>query len=368
MEYFKTYVSNTCGAGANQLFFSTEGQTVSGRAFYRIAAGGTYHYSLLFQNTIDSTYADGALSHKNLPCQSWQLHSARIGRCRALGEGDAALIAPEVDEESFAPLSFDGAAARTVAPGELFHSDPVRYEFAAEDYLCLEITFSGEMIPYHEESLLPLFTKVGDGWRYDRRLPLPAMIGCDRAVAHRIALAGDSITQGIGVPCNSYDFWGARIARALGERCAVWNLGIGYGRASDAASDGAWLYKVKQNDLTIVCYGVNDLGQGHSEEEIRRDLATIVDRLKEAGCAVILETIPPFDYRAERAAIWQRLNDYIKTELSEKVDLVFDVAPLLGMGPEEPERARYGGHPNAEGSAVWAEALLCAIQGSGLLA
>jgi lysophospholipase L1-like esterase len=187
---------------------------------------------------------------------------------------------------------------------------------------------------------------------------MPSMIGCDRAVEKRIAYAGDSITQGIGVEKNSYEFWSSRVSSALGEKYAYWNLGIGFGRANDLASDGAWLHKVKQNDIAIVCYGVNDIGQGMSDEQIKSDLSTIVEKLNEAGCEVILQTIPPFDYNEEITMRWLGLNEYIKTELSKKVLFVFDDVPYLSLSESEPQRAKYGGHPNEQGSAVWASALI----------
>jgi lysophospholipase L1-like esterase len=164
---------------------------------------------------------------------------------------------------------------------------------------------------------------------------------------------------------NSYEFWSSRVSSALGEKYAYWNLGIGFGRANDLASDGAWLHKVKQNDIAIVCYGVNDIGQGMSDEQIKSDLSTIVEKLNEAGCEVILQTIPPFDYNEEITMRWLGLNEYIKTELSKKVLFVFDDVPYLSLSESEPQRAKYGGHPNEQGSAVWASALIKEMRGRG---
>ncbi|MBO5374589.1 MAG: SGNH/GDSL hydrolase family protein [Clostridia bacterium] len=357
MDFFKKYVSNTYAGSANQLYFSTKGEVCVGRVFYKISVGGEYNYSILFSNTIDSTYADGSVSQKNLICEGWELLGARIGKCAQIGKGAEALKAPEVDEASFVALTFGGKLAKSVARGELFSSDPVSYSFEKGEYLCLEITYSGDMIPYHEESILPVFVKRENGWEYCKTMPFASMVGCDREVKARVAYAGDSITQGIGVPTNSYLFWNARVSEALGEEYAFWNLGIGFGRANDASSDGAWLYKVKQNDAVVVCYGVNDICQGMDEEQIKSDLSTIVDKLKEKGCMVILQTIPPFDYDKEKTEKWLRINEYIKTTLSKKVDLVFDNTPYLGKSEDEPQVAKYGGHPNEQGCEIWANAL-----------
>ena len=360
MKYFDTYVSNSVAGSANQLFFSAPQPRV-GRVFYKIACGGEFEYSLLFSNVIDSTYADGSRSGKNRICEEWTLHSARVGR---LGKGaiPPKFTSPEVAEAvnaavtDFRPLTFGGREEKTVAPGEFFSSDPLPLFFEDGDYLCLEVCLSGAEIPYHEESLLPAFLRTDEGWRYGKTTLFAGMIGCKRAVKNRVCYLGDSITQGIGVAGNSYGHWNALVSEKLGNDNAFWNLGIGYGRADDMASDGAWLFKAKQNDLTVLCAGVNDLNRGFTAEEICRNLTRITDLLLACGQRVILQTVPPFDYDELRRERWEKVNDYIRTVLSQKVSGVFDVVPLLGQ-PDAPHRARYGGHPDGEGCAVWAEGL-----------
>jgi len=362
MNFFDVFSSNTYASSGNQHVFEANPEAVStGRVFYKIAVPGQFGYSLLFSNILDSTYADGTVSHKNLICDSWQILDAKIARCS--GEiicGDFAdrATAGKINssELAFTQLTFGGNASKTVAPGEFFCSDPVLLDFSADDYLCLEMTFSGQILPYHEESLLPIFIKGKEGWTYDRKMPLPGMIGCDRKVAAKVGYIGDSITQGIGTPRNSYLHWNALLSRKIGGQYAYWNLGIGYGRADDMASEGAWAYKAKQNDVVIMCYGVNDILRGFSAEQIKENLRSIVSFLKKAGKKVILQTVPPFNYNEEKIAIWQDVNAYIREVLSQSVDHVFDVAPILAESDNMPQNARYGGHPDSEGCAAWAEA------------
>ncbi len=360
---FEKYSSNTYAASGNQHFFNmNEGDVRVGRVLYKIAVGGEYDYSLLFSNIIDSTYSDGTISHKNLICDSWKIHSARVGKSWIIATDknvEEMDFDRDVTASDFCDLTFDGKKEKTVMPGEFFSSDPIKLGFDKNEYLCLEITFSGKMIPYHEESLLPVFVKEGGEWKYSRQMPLASMIGCDRKVKGRIAYLGDSITQGIGAKCNSYLHWNALLSEKLGAEYSYWNLGIGYGRANDAATDGAWLYKAKQNDIVFVCFGVNDIIQGFSEEQIKKDLETIIDILKKNGKKVILQTVPPFEFQEKDIEKWQRINDYIKTVLKDKVDLIFDNNPCLcpdGIYPI------YGGHPNEEGCAIWAEELYKAVK------
>ena len=365
MEYFEKFCSNTyAGSGNQHCFYMEESEIRTGRVLYKITDSGEYNYSLLFSNIIDSTYNDGEISHNNLICDSWTIHSAYIGRCGAF-DFSKGLLELTMDDESktsditpfdFKPLTFNGKTSKEVMPGEFFVSDPVKYNFEKNEYLCLEITFSGEMIPYHEETLLPVFVKEDGVWKYSKFMPFAGMIGCDKKVKGKIAYLGDSITQGIGTKANSYLHWNAVLSEKLGSDYSYWNLGLGYGRASDAAFDGAWLYKAKQNDIVFVCFGVNDILKGHSEEKIKKDLTTITDKLKKAGKKVIVQTVPPFNYKGEDIDKWKRINLYILNELKNKADLVFDNTGFLGK-KENPEEALFGGHPNEDGCAIWANAL-----------
>ena len=372
MQIFEQYVSNTCAGSGNQLFFDMPAdQTRTGRVFYRMTAGGCFSYALLFSNIIDSTYADGRVSHRNLILPPWTITQARAGRCAFIPPEkpldqlmmcDAPDAPSDIRVESWQVLTFDGESEKHVEPGAFFSTDPFTLCLEAGEYLCVELTYSGKRLPYHEESLLPIFTYISGAWCYDRRMPLPGLVACRRPVKARIGFLGDSITQGIGVASNSYLHWNARLAALLGNDYAYWNLGIGYGRASDAATDGAWLYKAKHNDWIVVCYGVNDIQQGASAQEIERDLATIVRALRQAGVRVVMQTVPPFDYTGERIRTFEEVNAFIRGELAREVELVFDVVPLLARDSAHPYAARFGGHPNEAGCALWAQSLCDALR------
>ncbi len=352
-------VSNTLAASANQLYFENDEAAVrTGRVYYRVQCGGTFSYTLCFQNTIDSTYADGTISRHDLPCDAWEILSAAVATCRDVDP---------THTTGFVPLTFGGNNSKTVDPDERFTTDPVTLTAQKHEYLCLELTYRGTRLPYHEESILPLFAASADGWIADKRMPLPYLIGCERAVKHSIAFFGDSITQGVGTTPNAYAHWNARLADALGDDGAYHNLGIGFGRASDAASGGVWFEKALKSDVVFVCFGVNDILQGATAAEVIQSLNTIVDTLKAAGKTVILQTVPPFDYDAAKRAIWHEVNHHIRTVLGKKADLCFDSVPILGDNMPNEHHARYGGHPNDDGCAVWAAALYDAIRQNDIL-
>ncbi len=352
MKWFDTYTSNTLGAGGNQLIFSTEGKTMTGRIYYKVFSGGTHEYSLLFSNIMDSTYKFGEESCCNKICDEWELYSARIGVCKTASTEKA------VEPEHFFPLTFSGAESKHVSPAEFFTSDPITLTAEKGDFLCYEVTYCGTMIPYHWESILPIFVKDQNTFVPDKRVPIPGMIGCNRPVKKRIGFLGDSITQGVGTPDNAYTHWNALISDAIGDDYSYWNLGIGYGKGQDAASDGAWLFKAKQNDAVVVAYGSNDVGRGRSVEGMREDFAKIVQKLKAEGIKVFLISVPPFDWQDEYLERWLSINEILRHQLSKEADGFFDIAPLLVDYTQWEGKSKYEKHPNEEGCRIWADNML----------
>ncbi len=338
----KTISSNSLAPSSNQSWFLGDGKAHKGRIFYKIYAGGKYNYSFMFTNTIDSTYSDGSHSKANLICDSWEILS--------LGAYVSKTVTNELNVNDKKILTTNGKVSKTVIPGEIFYSDTVELEFEKNDYLCLEIEFIGNgKIPYLEEMMIPSFVYENNEWKPNRQTPLSASILCDRTVTKKIGFLGDSITEGIGVENNSYDWWCAKIADLVGEKYSYWDIGIGFGRAQDAASKGVWLEKAKQLDTVTVCFGVNDICQGFSEDVVKNSLYTIVTELKNEGKRVILFTIPPFNYNQDREKIWRNVNEYIKSELA-KLTEVYDVVPIWGCEEPNEHKAKFGGHPNEEGS------------------
>ena len=359
MNFFKEYSSNTIGAGANQSFFYPEKKR-TGLAFFKILAAGEYDYSLLFSDTIDSTYADGSFSRANMNAGGYRIESLSVFRCKDLPcKNRVSEWNPsEAKALSSVDLTFNGERGVTIPEGGTVFTDAVKLYFDKGDYIAIRITYEGKRVPSHPESMLPLYNKTAEGWEYSVDMPLPLMIGCNRPVKGRIAYLGDSITQGIGTGYNTYLHYCAIFADLIGDEYSHYNLGIGYARAADAASRGAWLERAKTCDTVFLCLGTNDVA--HDEdgaESIAKNLRTIIDELKTADCRVILQTAPPFDRVGVRRERWFELNRIIREDLSLRADWLFDNVPLLRLSEEEPEKARYNGHPNPEGCLVWANAM-----------
>lgn len=340
----KQYTSNTLAGSANQNWFSPEDPSAmhTGRVFYRLFAGGRYGYSFLYSNRIDTTFADGSHSYAGRCGKPWTIHRLMAGIC-------SPSVDPAADRlPQLQPISFSGEPTRTLAAAEYVMTDPIELTAQPGDYLCLEITFSGAEIPCHTELLIPCFRYQHGRFTPSTNVPVPGLVGCDRPVAGQIGFLGDSITQGIGTPENAYTHWVARTAEQWGTSCAYWNLGVGYARAADAAQGGLWLSKAMHCDFVSVCLGVNDLRQGATAEQIMESLHKITEQLRLHGVRYGLFTIPPFDYDAVMTKHWQRVNAYIRQELSKTAVYVFDTAPVWG-NPTQSSQPLYGAHPNELG-------------------
>lgn len=346
MNFFDDFVSDSLAGSANQTWFESDDTPHKGRVYYKLFSGGDT-YSLLFTNTIDSTFADGTHSVCNDPCGEWTVLDARVGLC---GMSDTVRA---VEPREWVPLTFGGKSSHIVPPHARFSGDPVTLSARAGETLCLELTYCGRKIPCHEELQIASFVETNGVWVPSPRLPVPSMIGVRRQPALCIGFFGDSITQGVGATKNAYRHWCAIAADALGADCAYWNLGIGFARSGDAASNGVWLEKAKQNDVIVLCLGVNDILQGIDTDTVCENLTAIVRLLQARGIQVIIQTVPPFEYPAPLMDVWRRINAYIKDTLSKTADGCFDNTVFLLANGQAPNCPPYGGHPNDEGCAVW---------------
>lgn len=345
------FTSNTLAGSANQNWFKPENPTelYTGRVFYKLFSGGNQSYSLLYSNGIDTTFADGQHSYAERQLKSWTIHKLSVGICP-----------PNVDFTQnrlshMHPVLFGGEPQKSLEASKRVMTDSINLSAQAGDYLCVEVTFSGEEVPCHTELIIPCFCRKAGKFVPSTEVPVPGLIGSDRPVFGQIGFLGDSITQGIGTPANKYTHWTAEVAKRWGNNWAYWNLGVGYARASDAAKNGAWLSKAMCCDFVSICLGVNDIKQGCSAELIEQSLQEITTQLYRRGIAYGIFTIPPFDYDVEATKRWEQVNSYIKKALSANAAYVFDTAAVLGS-PDDRSKPIYGAHPNELGCEKLAEA------------
>lgn len=348
-KFYSEFTSGTLAATSVQNAFD-QPETAVSYAFYRLFPGGEYPLSLLFSNTVDSTIRDGSETRANDPCGEWTIREIAVAVAETADESAIGAI------QKWQRLTIDGEITKQVLPREVFCTDEITLNVSETSYLCAKIEYGGERVPCHFENLIPTFKDEGNGVKPSKFVPLPCIVGIKRAVKARVAFWGDSITQGIGCPENSYLHYTAVAARILGTEYSYYDAGIGFARAADAATDGAWADRVKRCDTVVVCFGVNDINRGASFERMKTNLEKIADIVRSAGKKVVFQTVPPFDYNEQTGAVADETNEYLKREFPLKGIPVFDCAAYLTAGGDT-HKAIYGGHPNAEGSKIWGEAL-----------
>ena len=357
-DFCSGFSSATLAGCSNQFFFASpeKADTV---AYYRTFFHGNANFSFLFTSTIDSTYDDGSRSRAGDLCGNFEVSDLSVSITAGQGENARARLS--------LPLTIFGRSAVFVAPGENFATDPVALSVLPGEYLALSMSVKGEKIPCHPENLIPTYRRTANGLVPSKEVYLPSMVGADFPVEYRVGFVGDSITQGIGCPEDSYLHYTAvtaeRLAALSEKKFSFWNLGIGFGRGADFAQDGSWAEKAKTCDVVTVCFGVNDLF--HVEGGLAAHLSNfekILKFLKDAGCRVVLQTVPPFDLPPEQERLRCQLNDRLRRIYAGKVDLFFDETPYLSA-PDDPKTALYGGHPDPVGSALWGEKLAEAMLG-----
>lgn len=352
---FTTYVSNTVVSTGNN-FYIEKAENITYRAYLPVEEYGELEYKFFFTNMVDSTYAKGKDAFVRKDGGAYTVSNAVIA------DGGTST---EDKITNRTPVTFGGKETKEVAADESYWSDPVTMNIPEGHYMVWEWTVSGEGIPCNKMSSLTSTASSADGETFEfcDEIPLPQIIGAKRDVKHTVAAIGDSITQGCQTEQMKYEFWASKISTQLGSDVAFFNCGLGWARASDAASNDNWLSRVSQYDTVIVAFGTNDIvsgkygGKKSSAEEIDEYLDAIVSYLTEKGCDVILFNAPPQNFK--------KTNEGIRTALNEKIPAIaekygakfFDFSALLST-EDEPGKAVYGGHPNGEGGTVVADAFV----------
>lgn len=359
---FEIYQSNSITpSSCNYALKSADGKFAQQtfRGVYKIQEFGELEYKFYFSNNVDSTFSNGSHSYRDMPTESYKIISASVGTSK-ISQGHGKVT-------NFKTLTFDGKTERDVAAGETFWSDAVTLNVADGAYLIFEWTVEYTVIAAtnSENASCLLYDYSSGRLAPAQSAPMPALIGAKRENALRVGFIGDSITMGIGTGAGKHLFWAAKIAEKAGTEISFWNLGVGFARANDAVNSPSWLEKAKNNDVIVICFGVNDIEGGaynisgqRTAQQVADDINTIAATCKEAGCEVIIFSTPPFTYSsATKVKIWQDLTIKLK-ELAEEMGYAFfDFASYLGKA-DDPATPAYGGHPNAEGCEVVANAFI----------
>ena len=168
-----------------------------------------------------------------------------------------------------------------------------------------------------------------------------------RAESRRIVMLGDSITAGYGLPPG--DALPVRLQQALADRgvaATVENAGVSGDTTAGGLSRLDWAVQGVP-DLVIVALGANDGLRGIDPAETRRNLAAIVQRLKQRNIPVLIAGMyAPRNLGSDFTAAYDRV--FPEVAAAENVPLY----PFLldGVATDPALNQDDGIHPNAEGA------------------
>ena len=362
-------------SAANQIMVAKTPFTHTYRTYVKPREQGTLKLKFWHNNSIDSTWDQGQVTRASELGGEWQIDSCYIADGGLYPDGT-------IVAGSSIPFTFNKQSSKQVLAGEQFSSDKVIIHVPQHHYLAFTWTIStkhaGSSFTYNVEGMLVTgYDGVGnladietaEGFASSENLLVfPSFLGYEKVVEKQVVFLGDSITQGVRTKKDHDEYWVAKIADAWGNRIGVWNIGSGWGRAYDVATNGPWLDKAKQAEELIICLGVNDIDIGQrSATQLLEDLAYIVSEAKAYNPAmrIIMFTVPTFNFRDEREAVWRNVNEQLRHCPPAGVDLVFDIANVLSQtAPHENllkteyMSSEFDPHPNGVAGTDVAEAFL----------
>lgn len=178
----------------------------------------------------------------------------------------------------------------------------------------------------------------------------------DRAASDlRVVVVGDSLTAGYGLAEDqAYPALLEQALRDHGWSVEVINGGVSGDTTAGGLARLEWLLR-QEPDLVVIALGANDGLRGQPIESIADNLRRMAERSREAGARVLLlgMRVPPNygeDYAGSFAAVYP--------SLAEELGLPLMPFLLDGVGGRIELNLADGIHPNAEGQARIAEAVL----------
>lgn len=344
-KYTKLYSATVLGTGNNNGIYLDAGAEYVFKSYYRLRVKGENALRLFFVNSIESTGC---------------FNAGDLGGEYEIVKAYASYGAVSGEESGKTEITFGGNKNKKVLKGEQFSSDFFSFD-AKEKYLILTFVVKAEetiLLPTTNES-----ASTGRIWKNGVEIPSdahalrPCFIGAEKKFNKTIGFMGDSITQGTRIKENSYESWVHRIGMAADESVSVWNIGMGWSRAYDAASGGVFLEKAAMCDEVYICFGVNDLrAGGRSAEELTCDLKETKRLLEEKNKRIKAHflTVPPFNMEKDEERERQKVNRYIR-----QTEEYFDIAAVLEDGNEGKVKKEYmadstDSHPNEKaGEAIF---------------
>ncbi|MBI4082141.1 MAG: arylesterase [Candidatus Lambdaproteobacteria bacterium] len=164
-----------------------------------------------------------------------------------------------------------------------------------------------------------------------------------------IVALGDSLTAGFGLPEEqSYPALLQERLRQRGYPHRVVNAGVSGDTSAGALARMGWLLR-QRVDLLIVCLGANDGLRGLATDQLRENLARIIEQGQAAGARVILAGMRmPLNY----GPAYTRAFAAVYPALARRYGVALIPFLLEGVAAQPALNLPDGIHPNAQGQRI----------------
>ncbi len=183
--------------------------------------------------------------------------------------------------------------------------------------------------------------------------------GCDNAPPLKklsddavILAFGDSLTYGTGAGKN--EGYPALLQASLSQQ--IINAGVPGEISGEGRARLPELLAKVQPQLVILCHGGNDLIRKLNQQQIKKNLANMIETIQASGAEVLLVAVPQPNILLSPPDFYQDLADTYQLNLEDNV-----IADILSS----PELKSDPIHPNAIGYRLMAEAILLKLADSG---
>ncbi|MCH7476760.1 MAG: arylesterase [SAR324 cluster bacterium] len=172
------------------------------------------------------------------------------------------------------------------------------------------------------------------------------------STAPLIVALGDSLTAGFGLPVEqSYPAVLQERLRAEGYPHQVVNAGVSGDTTAGGLARLSWQLS-RPVEVIVVALGANDGLRGLDTEEMRKNLAEIIEISREAGTKVVLAGVPlPFNYGHD----FSRRFRAVYRELANRYDVALIPSLLEGVAGRRDLNLADGIHPNEKGARIVAD-------------
>lgn len=337
----KFYSASVSGTGNNNGITLCKNKKYLFESRYKLRVSGERTFKLFFSNLVETT---GNFSRGTL------------GGEYTIKKAYASLEEDGKGKTDKTVITFSGNGEKKVSPGEIFSCDEFLFTYEKDKYMTLSFEVEADsdiLLPTTNESATTgrIFVD-GEEIFSDGHSLRPIYIGVKKPFSKTVGFFGDSITQGTRTENDKYEAWAHRIGNFLPDDVSMWNIGMGWSRAYDAAAGGLFSEKAAMCDIVFMCFGVNDIKTaGRKGEEIIEDLEKAKSLMEEKNpdIKVYFMTVPPFDLEEENER--KKVNEYIRKKCENEY---FDIAKPLEDGEDGAVIKEYkadecDAHPNGKG-------------------